>query len=918
MTPESFLDVANLFTESALLLTASGVVMAVNRAVRQVFGWSVEAGQQHLAELLATPPEQVREYVRLCSRSRHSVLGALTVLRSDGEAIVCRAEGALLQPAGEDTAALVMVRLIPRSAAVGQFLALNQRIEDLSREVARRQQVEKELRDQREQLRVTLSSIGDAVIATDGAGRITFLNPLAQRLTGWTEAEALGRELTAVFRIIHEQTRAVVENPVDRVLREKMVVGLANHTLLVSRDGVERPIDDSAAPIRDERGDVAGVVLVFRDATDKRRAMAALRTSETRFRTALRSAPFVVFQHDRELRYTWIYNQDFRFCPTSLLGHTDADLLSPANAAVLMGIKRRVLETGVGIRQEVVLHLEHESIYYDLTVEPLKDESGTVTGITCAALDITATKRAAQEREELLARERQTREQLERLTEDLRNQQKWLEGVLNLLPVPTLFVEPGTARVIFANRAADELAGGDFPKNAPADKYHIVYHCTDAHGERLADAQMPGVRLARGERLDGFEMDWHTPGGKRSLIVYADTLPAMHGHTALGVLIFQDIGRLKEIEAQLRRANAEKDDFIAMLAHELRNPLVPILNSLHILRQSEFDRTSLHEARTIMERQVQHMARLIDDLLEVSRVTRGKIQLHPERLDLARLLTALAADHRPAAEAVSLTLTLQVPEQPVWMIGDANRLIQIANNLLENAIKFTDPGGRIEISLAGDSRQRKAILCIRDTGIGMEAEMLARLFVPFSQADRSLHRTRGGLGLGLALVKSLTEMHGGRIQASSGGVGQGTEFRLELPLEDAPAVHTAPAETTSPALEHLRILIVEDGKDAADSLKFLLELYGYEVRVAYTGPDGVAAAQQWPPDVVLCDIGLPGLDGFGVARALRRHAATAQVRLIAITGYGSDEDRRKAQESGFDHLMTKPADPEKLQALLVK
>jgi CheY-like chemotaxis protein/two-component sensor histidine kinase len=319
----------------------------------------------------------------------------------------------------------------------------------------------------------------------------------------------------------------------------------------------------------------------------------------------------------------------------------------------------------------------------------------------------------------------------------------------------------------------------------------------------------------------------------------------------------------------------------------------------------------------MLERQVRHLARLVDDLLDVSRISRGKVQLRTERLDLARHARTAAEDRRPVLERAGLVLAVETPETPVWVSGDPTRLAQIVNNLLDNSAKFSDGGGNVTVRVAADPDQRRAILSVRDEGVGIEPQMLPRLFDVFAQADRSLDRSRGGLGLGLALVKGLTELHGGGARAFSEGPGRGAELVVWLPLAEEPAPVAPPTGKPDVSAERRRVLVVEDSKDAAEALRVLLELHGHEVRVAHTGPQGVEAAKGWRPDVVLCDIGLPGLDGYGVARELRRHPTTARARLLALTGYGQEEDKRRSREAGFDHHLVKPADPEELQRLLV-
>jgi PAS domain S-box-containing protein len=389
------------------------------------------------------------------------------------------------------------------------------------------------------------------------------------------------------------------------------------------------------------------------------------------------------------------------------------------------------------------------------------------------------------------------------------------------------------------------------------------------------------------------------------------------------VVNYRDISEQKAAEDELRRraeelmeAHRQKDQFLVMLAHELRNPLAPLLTGLHILRQPQTSVETGEQTRAMMERQLRHVSHLVDDLLDVSRILRGKVQLRRERLDLAQLTRTAAEDRRAVLRQAGLDLRLDIQETPVWVIGDAARLTQILNNLLDNVVKFADGGDQVTVRATADVERRQAVLSVRDKGAGIEPELLPRLFSPFLQADRSLDRSRGGLGLGLALVKGLTELHGGCVEASSAGAGRGAEFTIRVPLEQEPDALTDKPTGPHAKGKHLRILVVEDNRDAADSLRMLLELLDHEVRTAYSGPDGVTTARQWRPDVVLCDIGLPGLDGYGVARELRLNPTTARVRLLALTGYGAEEDRRRSSEAGFDAHLVKPADPAELCKLL--
>jgi signal transduction histidine kinase len=377
--------------------------------------------------------------------------------------------------------------------------------------------------------------------------------------------------------------------------------------------------------------------------------------------------------------------------------------------------------------------------------------------------------------------------------------------------------------------------------------------------------------------------------------------------------------QLRQRAMELAEADRRKDEFIAMLAHELRNPLAPIFNALHLMGLEDAAPEQVARCRLMVERQTRHMARLLDDLLDISRITRGKILLRLERLDLARLVADTAEDHRRALEEAQLTLHCHLPEAPVWLNGDATRLAQILGNLLQNAAKFTPTGGSVFLQLEAALDGSAATLTVRDTGIGMEPSALSHVFEPFAQEGRG-SRQNGGLGLGLALVRGLVALHGGTVRATSAGPGQGAEFTCELPQWGGPTgaarAGASEREQAAPTPSALRVLVIDDNHDAADTLVELLCMYGHEVDVAYTGPAGLEAARRLVPQVVLCDLGLPGMDGFQVAAELRRCITTAGARIIAVSGYGQPDDRRRSQEAGFDLHLTKPVDPATLARLL--
>jgi len=383
-----------------------------------------------------------------------------------------------------------------------------------------------------------------------------------------------------------------------------------------------------------------------------------------------------------------------------------------------------------------------------------------------------------------------------------------------------------------------------------------------------------------------------------------------------------DITERKSLEQALRQrarelaeADRRKDEFLAMLAHELRNPLAPIRSTLEVLRLHKIEDPRLQKAYATIDRQVGHLARLVDDLLDVSRITRGKIRLYKEVVELGTVVGHAVEMVRPHVEARNHELMVSLPVRPVRLEADETRLTQVLFNLLENAAKYTEPGGRIW--LTAEPEDGHVVVRVRDTGMGMAAELVPKVFDIFAQGERTLDRSQGGLGIGLTLVRGLVEMHGASVQAISPGPGQGSEFVVRLPvMPGSPPDRPVPAEVRVPGARAARILVVDDTADVAESLAMLLESLGHEVRLACDGAQALEAARSWRPEAVLLDIGLPGMDGYEVARRLRREPGLGPLLLVAVSGYGQDEDRRRSHEAGFDHHLVKPVSQVVLQRLL--
>ncbi len=1252
MTPEQFLTFADPLPEPMLLLTGGGLVLAGNRAVEKRLGVALNTVRgKTLADVVADPPDEIAHYLRSCSRSRSLVLGSLDLLGGDGEGVSCRTEGTLLRPRTEGAEAVLLLRLTPKESAVGRFVALNQRIEELGREVQRRRRAEDEAREHGERLRVTLHSIGDAVITTDPEGRVAMMNPVAERLTGRTQGEATGLPLETVFRIVNETSREVVENPALRALREGVVVGLANHTVLIARDGTERPIDDSAAPIRDAGGNVVGSVLVFRDISEKKRVQGELRESEARFRGLMEQAPFSiqVFSPDgRTVRVNRAWEQLWGVTLDQIGDYNVLEDGQLEQKGVLDFIRRGFAGEAAHVpairydpNETIPDRTRHEdpSRWVAAVVYPLKDGGGTVREVVLVHDDITARRRAE---EALLAAHRELEQRVADRTAELGRTTEFLQallenvqtgvvacdaaGVLTLFngvtralhglpqePIPPdqwagryrlyrpdgetpmatadipLFralrgervreaemviapagepprtvlssgqafsdaqgnllgavvsmhdvtarrraeaavrqaheelerrVEERTRALSGANAAlrdgeerfrqlADSMPqivwtarpGGDIdymnrrwheftglpatvgnegwgqilhPDDAaPATerwaaslrsgtpfemevrlldsrrrtyRWHLIrtvaVHdgagavarwfgtATDINDQKRAEessrylaeasAALAGVvdyestlqkvanlavpyfadwsavdvaddgtlrrlavahqdpekvRLAH-ELMRDYPPDPQAPGGAVAVLrtgtpeLVADITDDMLVHGArderhlglvrslglrsylcvplvvsgrpFGVLTFAtaESGRAytgadlalatdlahragvavenTQLYQALRDADRRKDEFLATLAHELRNPLAPIRNALQILKMPRVDAATVGRSRDMMERQVHQLVRLVDDLLDVSRVMRGKIELRKERVELATVVARAVETVQPLVDAQGHELSVRLPHESLPLDADPVRLAQVVGNLLTNAAKYTESNGRIWLTAERDGDV--SVLRVRDDGIGIAPAMLPRIFELFVQVDHASTKAQGGLGIGLTLVKNLVQMHDGSVEARSAGLGKGSEFTVRLPLstgtdQTAPGPEPGLATPTVSPSGH-RLLVVDDNQDAADSLAMLLRLQGHEVRVAHSGPAALEMTKGYAPDVVFLDIGMPGMDGYEVARRLRQQPGVEKVVLAALTGWGQQEDRRRTAEAGFDHHLVKPPEPKAVEDIL--
>ncbi|HEV8000599.1 MAG TPA: CHASE3 domain-containing protein, partial [Planctomycetaceae bacterium] len=733
--------------------------------------------------------------------------------------------------------------------AVGAFVwLLRTHLRSLSQSAAA-------VHEQREWLRTTLASIGDAVIATDISGRVTYVNPVAEWLTGWSNVAALGQTLETVFPIVNEHTRRPVENPALRALREGTIVGLANHTVLIAKDGTERPIDDSAAPIRNEAGRVIGVVLVFRDVAQRRASELALRSSEARKAAVLRASLDAVVTVDARGRII-----EFNPAAESLFGYPHDEAISqningliPTHPDAFWSVGDDGTLTDeaaekLNTRQELTARRRDGTLRtIELVMTPL--EGSTPAMYSIFSRDITQQREAQEEVSRFLAREKHRAELLAHLARASLtiNSATSRESVMGV-------IKAEASQIVGAERVDVSYDGET--ADPPPGQMAVPLIGRDGR---------PFARLLLEQKLDGdFTADDRT----------------ILNQFALVAAVAIDNAELYE---ELRSHDRHKDEFLATLAHELRNPLAPIRNALQVMRLAEGDPSAVRESQTMIDRQIQQMVRLIDDLLDLSRISRGKIELRKEPIDLADALRSALETSRPLIEESRHRLETDLAAEPMPLDADLTRLAQVFLNLLNNAAKYTAPGGRIWLSSAREGDW--AVVRVRDSGVGIPPQMLARIFEMFTQVERSLDRAQGGLGIGLTLVRRLVEMHGGTVEARSEGLGKGSEFVVRIPLavqtQAASADRSPDGTSPAPALARRRILVVDDNEDAANSLATLLRFKGHDVRTAYDGISAVDVAALYQPDVILLDVGLPRLNGFDAARRIRESEHGKDVILIA-------------------------------------
>jgi PAS domain S-box-containing protein len=758
------------------------------------------------------------------------------------------------------------------------------------------------LRDSERRFRAMIDALPAAVYTTDAEGRLTHFNPAAAELAGRTPQ--LGTDRWCVsWKLYRDDGRPLPHDECPMAVALKEGRDIQGEQLMIERpDSAHRWLEAYVTLLRDAKGCVVGGVNMLLDITERKQA------EETRSLLAeiVASSDDAIISKDLQGVIT-SWNRGarelFGYAPEEVIGKLVTVLIPPDHLNEEPEILERIRRGDrIDHYETVRQHKDGRRLNISLTVSPIRDAGGRVIGAAKIARDITGRKQA-----EVTLRESEDR----------------YRTLFDLGPVAVYSCDASGVIQKF-NRRAAELWGRKPALGDTDERFCGSFKLFRPDGSFMPHEQCPMAEVVSGkvaEVRDAEVLIERPEGSQITVVVNIRPLKNERGEVTGAINCFYDITERKRTEVQLREYAIElsefdrrKNEFLAMLAHELRNPLAPIRHSLQIMRLAGGDAQTVKSVTELMERQVGHLMGLVDDLLDVNRISRGKIELRRERIELAAVVTDAVEIARPLSERMQHELTVTLPAEPLCVNADPLRLAQVVGNLLNNACKFTEKRGCVRLSVEREGEQ--AVIRVRDNGRGIAADQVPRIFDLFMQADVSIERSVSGLGIGLALVKSLVEMHGGTVDAYSAGVGHGSEFVVRLPITaEAPTPQPVDERTTTAA--H-RILVVDDSRDAAESLAMLLDLTGNETHTAHDGLEAVETAARVRPDLVLLDIGLPKINGYEAARRIREQPWGKSMVLVALTGWGQDEDRQKSREAGFDGHMVKPIDPAALNKLLAE
>jgi PAS domain S-box-containing protein len=786
------------------------------------------------------------------------------------------------------------------------------------RDATTRVEAEQKLRDNELQFRLMADAIPQLVWIADKNGRAIFFNQQWARYTGMHTGSMAAEQVAEKF--VHPNDRVRTIEAWNAALQEGHVFNIEQR--IRSASGEYRWFLVRAEPYRDPHtGNIVQWFGTSTDVHDRKTMEAALRRSEERYRSLFESIDegFCVIE--------MLYDQDgnpsdylFREVNPMFLEQTDLENavgktireLAPEHEKHWIDIYARVAATGEAIR--FTNEAKALNRWYDVFAVRLDEPDGYKVAILFK--DISTQKRV----DEAL---RKSEQQALDAARDAVAERQRLNALLEAVPVG-IVVSDATGAIQLANAAHRRLWGEQFPSTKSVEDFGAWKGWwadrSERHGQRLHEHEWTTARVLRGEDAlhDVIEIEsFDTPPVRHVCLNSGAAIRDSEGRIIGAVVAQMNITDRINAEEALRQADRRKDEFLAMLAHELRNPLAPIAAAADLLELGHLNDARVKQTSAIIARQVAHMTGLVDDLLDVSRVTRGLVTLNNVRLDAKRVIVDAVEQVRPLLEARRHHLSMHTPPDSAFVLGDQKRLVQVVANLLNNAAKYTPEGGDIVLGMEVDGEDIK--VTVSDNGIGMTPELLARAFQLFAQGERTADRSQGGLGIGLALVKSLVELHGGTVAAYSDGIGNGSKFTVCLPhlkahtgsSRSAP-VSAVAASSTRP----LKIMVVDDNVDAAEMLAMLVEAMGHQAVVEHSSRKALELALAERPDVCLLDIGLPDMDGNQLAHRLRTHPETASSVLVAVTGYGQEQDRNNSMNAGFDHHFVKPVDSSKLTALL--
>jgi PAS domain S-box-containing protein len=869
-----------------------------------------------------------------------------------------------------------------------------------------------------------INSIADAVIATDGEGRVKLLNKAAETLTEWSGDEAHGRPVTEVLRLIDKRTGLPTPLPWLQSTGHESAADAFAPVVLITRSGRHVDIETTIAPINEGMGQSLSVVITIHDVTRSRELSDALRQSEERFQKFMEFSPAAAWITDEEGRFEYVspaYRRMFQIREVDIVGKQANDV----HPAALAGLPRLDSDLDIGSRHDELIDIvktgprsgdaarsllvyrfslpwhgrrllggiaveitdreqaqqaiaesdrRHESVLDSIADGFIVfDAQWRYTFFNSAAEKMTgfdrwnvlgkriwdvfpelvgteiehwmkkaATDRIKIERESYyepwdkwlldryypssegglavfitdITQRKRSDQAIVQLNESLAQKVMELQAIFDAAPVGISVARDPECKVITSNRVLAEMLGMPYGANvSKTSNEGAATYSVFREGKQIAAQALPMHRAARGQNIEHEVLDVLRGDGSR-IAVLMNAQPMRNGageiQGAVGVCV--DITAMQKAEASLREANRRKDEFLAMLSHELRNPLASMSNAVQILQLCRPDDAEAAWSRDLIARQLAQLARLIDDLLDVSRLTRGKIELKKEPLDVSIILDRAVESVRGLMAERGHELSVSYAPGALFVVADPVRLEQIVVNLLNNAAKYTPPQGRIWLTATTDGQI--VAISVMDNGIGIAPGDLPLMFELFVQGDRSLARSEGGLGIGLTLVKSLAEMHGGSVCATSEGPGKGSEFIVKLPAAQVRASAAAASTERRRAASRRRLLIVDDNNDATLGMAHLLELCGHETECAFSGPDAIVRSRTFRPDVVLLDIGLPGMDGYEVAARIRAESGFREIPIIAISGYGACDDRERSRLAGINHHLVKPIDHQSLVSLL--